>query len=85
MNYTYSFTRTLIALPDGSQAWDTDHPERVDGEGKQIFLSKEIEAAFPGWMFCLKGDNGTLDVCSDNLCPDPVALQTVVENHQNNV
>jgi len=85
MSYEYGFVRHQITIADGSQAWDIDHPDRVDEFGVKLRLSKEVEAQFPDWSFVLKSEGTGLLVCSEELCPDPEALNQTVEDHQNNV
>jgi len=58
MPFPYSYTREL--LPEG--AYDIDNPNRVDGEGKQIYLAKEVEPAFPGKHFRVVCDEDSCDI-----------------------
>lgn len=43
MPFEYEYTRHI--RPDGR--YDIDNPDRVDGEGNQILLAKEIHETFP--------------------------------------
>lgn len=41
--YTYHYTREILQSPDPwAGSWDIENPNRVDGEGNQIYLEKEI-------------------------------------------
>jgi len=45
----YIYTREQ----NGGGEWNIDNPARVDGEGNQIHLAKEVEIALPGKAFKL--------------------------------
>jgi hypothetical protein len=78
----YSYERSTIS--DGRR--DIDNPLRVDGEGNQIHLSKEIESALPGKNFKLKchGDNAVLIFDNDLSSEEENLLSQVVISHKNN-
>ena len=78
----YEFVRAK--LPGGQ--WDIPNLERVDGEGAQIHLSKEVEAALPGVAFKVLGDEAVLCVMTENtlVAADVVTLADVVADHKAN-
>ena len=81
--FTHTYTRALV---DG--AFDLNHPERLDMEGDQILLAKEIEAALPGISFVVRM-TGTecrviVDAVSDLSVGDKNTLDTVVSTHKAN-
>lgn len=79
---TYTFTRELV---DGS--YNIDNPLRVDGEGNQIYLAKEIETALPGKSFKLKCNATQVEVIfTEVLSAEEIDdLTAVINNHKNNV
>lgn len=46
----YAYERSAL---EGGR-FDIQNPDRVDGEGEQIYISKEVEAALPGKEFKLR-------------------------------
>lgn len=79
---TYFYTREIV-----NDHWNINNPERVDIDGNQIYLSKEVETALPEAtfrMYC----NGS-EVCflfdSELSVSDKETLDTCVSNHKNNL
>lgn len=84
MAHVYEYERSL--LPIG--AYDINNPERVDGEGNQILLAKEIEAVFVGRDFAV---DCAYTVCKvifhdePELTPEEkTVLDQLVASHKNN-
>ena len=77
---------TYIREPK-NHVYNIDNPERVDGEGKQIHLSKEIEVAFPGKKFKIHSiaSECKIDFEIELTAEEKIILDTTVNNHKNNV
>jgi hypothetical protein len=78
-----TYKRTLLS----NGRWDVDHSDRVDvGNGKQIHLATEIEAALPGWQFtvCCSGDEAQIHSDIPLSAGQLVTLDAVVKAHCDN-
>ena len=78
----YEYSREL--LPDGR--FDIDNPNRVDAEGHQIFLAKEVYTALSQKPFGLICDatTATFSFEVDLTTEEKTTLDTTVSNHKNN-
>jgi hypothetical protein len=79
---TYNYTRSQ--LPSGK--YDIEHLDRIDGEGNQIYLAKEIELVLSGKKFKVICNNASCDIIfEENLTSEEkTTLDTVVANHKAN-
>ena len=79
---TYSYTRT--AQTGGG--YDVENIDRVDGEGLQIYLATEIEAALPSKPFKIHCNNTAMDIIFNDALSagDKTKLDGVVSDHQSN-
>lgn len=79
----YSYRRDTIA-PDNR--YDIPHPLRVDVNGKQINLAKEVETAIPGRKFILRCNAGkAVFHFEDDLTADEITiLSRLVVEHKGN-
>ena len=81
MPYTYTYTREIV-----NDKWDINNPVRVDEEGNQIYLAKEIESAIPEKRFKI--------FCEESVCDsefqeelsgtEKTQLDVVVADHKSN-
>lgn len=78
---TYSFERFYI---DGR--YKIDNPDRVDGEGNQIYLAQEIETTFPGRVFKVICNDTNADIIfeEDLTTEEQATLADVINAHQSN-
>jgi hypothetical protein len=76
----YNYSRELV-----NGAYNIDNPLRVDLEGNQIYLAKEIQAQIPS-IIGLKCHNSNCEIdFSEELTTEEKALlDTLVSNHKNN-
>ena len=73
--------------PQVEGIYKIDNPDRVDGEGKQIHLSIEIQTEFPSYPFsvrCFKTDCNIEFVNRELTTEEKTSLDTIVSNHINN-
>lgn len=77
----YTFTRTRL-----NGHWDIRNPARVDQEGNQIYLAKEIETALPGKSFRVvcEGTNCTVKFDATLTDAEETTLTNTVNAHKNN-
>jgi hypothetical protein len=79
---TYNYSREIV-----DNLYDIDNVARVDGEGNQIYLAQEIEAALPGKNFNVvcNGADAAIIFTEDLTAEEQTTLGTIVSNHKNNV
>ena len=81
MSFNYEYTREKI-----EGMWDINNPLRVDGEGNQIRLSSEVQAAIPAMPFKMNCE-GALALFSfetELSAGEKSTLDTTVQNHKDN-
>ena len=77
----YNYTREVV-----DSAYNIHSHARIDGEGEQILLSKEVEAAFPGENFrlCCNGTEAQF-IFENTLDAGQIAtLDALVTAHKEN-
>jgi len=80
--FTYSYTREKV-----DKVYKIDNPDRVDGEGKQIYLADEIQTAFPSIIFQTKAVDTNFDVIVQDTAlteGQQTTLGTLVSDHKDN-
>lgn len=87
MTIEYCYVRDMIYDDSDDGHWDIDNPARVDAEGNQIYLCKEVESLFPGKHFISYCHCDCADfVFDEELTPEEKELlDTLVYNHKNNL
>ena len=86
MNYvTYEYTRTMLS----NNQYNINNTERVDGEGNQIYLSKEIESEFPSKKFLVRCNDTNLKIlveeADDFSAEEKTALDQIIQDHKDNI
>lgn len=77
----YNYARTQKS----DNSWDIDNNERLNVDGNQIHLLEEIQTAFPSWESQIICDGPSCKILADATCPNETTLNTIVNNHKNNV
>ena len=80
--YEYNFTRELV-----NGRYNIDNKERIDGEGNQIYLFKEIKTSFPTNLFKIlcNGSSVKISFVNELTEPEQNILSTIVNDHKNNL
>ena len=84
---TYEYTREKLTSGSHTGAWDIDNPDRVDGEGQQIYLSNEIQSVLPDKHFTVNCNSGvcSIDFNGTTLTSEEKStLDVTVANHKSN-
>jgi hypothetical protein len=78
----YLYSREVI-----NDSWNINNPLRVDIEGNQIYLAREVSNIFPDKMFKLFCDEARVefDFVEELTQEEKEILDTCVSNHKNNV
>lgn len=81
MGNIYTYSREIV-----NGYWNIDNKERVDGEGNQIYLAKEVEQNIPNEEFKMFANE---DICFFDFVNELTneqkdVLDTTVSNHKNN-
>lgn len=81
MIYEYIFSRVLVG-----GAYNINNLARVDGEGNQIYLSKEVEAALPNKQFKMFCAASEVKFCFEVelTAGEQTTLQQTIDDHENN-
>jgi hypothetical protein len=79
--FEYNFTREIIG-----DCYNINNPLRVDGEGNQIWLAKEVEVALPGKKFRLFCDEAVVkfEFETELTSGEQETLSDTVDAHKNN-
>ena len=78
----YNYTRGTIANGE----YDINNPDRVDVDGKQIWLGNEVQTALPGkpFTFSCASSDATFNFPTALSGADETTLTTIVNAHKNN-
>ena len=81
---THVYTRTMLS----NNQYNINNSERVDGEGNQIYLSKEIEASFPNKKFLVRCNHTSLKIlvkeADDFTAGEKTTLDQLIQDHKDN-
>ncbi len=77
----YIYQRELI-----NGTWNIDNYDRVDGEGNQIHLAKEVETSIPDKVFklCCNGSEAKFIFTTELDANEQTTLGNTVTAHKNN-
>ena len=84
--YKYEFDRGIIQEGQFTGSYDIEHPNRVNPDGSQIYLSKELESIIP-CKYTISCNDLMCTIYSENELNQEILdnIPQVISNHRNNV